>query len=103
MTVGKGIAHSKSIEEKINRKSGTKMEVMGVDDALPQVLWTDCFTKAQDWSHNTTTHQDEKSVMPLENNRRLSGNNRTKHINVQHHFIEDVIEQGEENMAFEHR
>ena len=69
--------------------------MIGVDDVSPQVLWTDCFMKEQGWSHNTTIYQDNKSATLLENNGRLSSGNRTKHINVRCHFIEDVIECGE--------
>ena len=54
--------------------------------------------KEQGWSHNTMIHQDNKSEMSLENNCRLSGGNRTKHINVWCHFIKDAIEHGEVNV-----
>ena len=92
VTMGKGSTHSKSIKQKINGKSGAETEVIGVDDALPQALWTNYFMKAQGWTHNTTTHQDNKSATSLENNGRLSSGNRTKHINVRCHFIKDAIE-----------
>ena len=91
LTVGKGSIHSERIKQKINGKSGTKTEAIGVDDVPPQVLWTDHFMKAQGWSHNTTIHQDNKSATLLENDSGLSSGNRTKHINVQCHFTEDVI------------
>ena len=54
--------------------------------------------KAQGWSHNTTIHQDNKSATSLENNGRLSGGNRTEHVNMQCHFIEDAMERGEVNV-----
>ena len=83
---------------KINGKSSVETEVTGADDALPQVLWTNWFMKTQGWSHNTTIHQDNKIVTSLESNGRLSSDNGTKHINIRHCFIEDVIERREVNV-----
>ena len=35
-------------------KSSAETEVTGVENALSQVLWTNCFMKMQGWSHNAT-------------------------------------------------
>ena len=43
-------------------------------------------------------YQDNESAILLENNGRLSGDNRTKHTNIRCYFIEDAIEPGEANM-----
>ena len=96
--MGKGSIHSESIKQKINGKSSAKTKVIGVDDLSPQVLWTNYFMKEQGWSCNTTIHQDNKSAMLLKNDDRLSSGNHTKHINVRHCFIEDVIEHREVNV-----
>ena len=93
--MGKGGIHSESIKKNINSESSTKTEVIGVDDVSPQVLWTNYFMKEQGGSHNTTICQDNKSATLLENIRRLSSGNCTKHINVQCCFIKDAIERGE--------
>ena len=82
----------------MNGESGTKTEVIGVDDVSPQVLWTSHFMKAQGWLCNTTVHQDSKSATSQENNCRLSGGNCTKHSNSQCHFFEDAIKCGKVNI-----
>ena len=83
-----------STKQKINGESSTEIEITGVDDVMPQALWTNHFMKAQGWSHNTKIHQDNNSAIPLENNGRLSRGNRTKHTNVRCHFIKDAIDRG---------
>ena len=40
MTLGGGAVTSFSIKQCINTKSSTKAELIGVDEALPQILWT---------------------------------------------------------------
>lgn len=40
MTSGKGSVYSGFTRQKLNTKSSTEAEVVGVDDALQQVLWT---------------------------------------------------------------
>ena len=98
LTMGKGGIHIKSIEQKIDGKSGTETEIIGVDDVSHQILWTNHFTKAQGWTHNTTIHPDIKSAISLENERRLSGGSGTKHINTRHCFVKETIKQGEMNV-----
>ena len=38
MTLGKGAVYSRSTKQKINTKSSTESELVGVDDILPQIL-----------------------------------------------------------------
>ena len=100
MTMGKGSIYNKSTKQKINAKSSTEAELIGVDDILPQVLWSNYFVKAQGWSHQTTIFQDNKSAILLENNGRLSSSGRTKHINVRYYFIKDVISRNEASIKY---
>ena len=39
MSLGKGLAHSFSTKQKINEKSSTEDELIGVDDAMAIILW----------------------------------------------------------------
>ena len=78
--MGKGEVYNQSTKQKINTKSSTETEVVGVDDILPQVLWTNNFLRAQEWEiNNTVIHQDNKSAILLESNGELSSSSRTKH------------------------
>jgi hypothetical protein len=46
MSMGEGSIYSSSSSQKINTRSSTECEVVGVHDMLPQALWTKSF-----WSH----------------------------------------------------
>ena len=39
MSLGKGAAMSMSWGQKLNTKSSTESELVGINDALPQILW----------------------------------------------------------------
>ena len=101
LTLGKGAVYSRSTKQKINTKSSTEGEIVGVDDILPQVLWTNYFMRAQGYgSKETVVYQDNKSAILLENNGKLSSSKRTKHINVRYYFVKDCVERKELRIEF---
>ena len=40
MSLGKGIIYGALTHQKLNTKSSTEAELIGVDDLMPQILWT---------------------------------------------------------------
>ena len=63
MTFGSGALTSFSCKQKLNAKSSTKAELIWVDDALSQMLWT-LFLENQGYTMSTNLlHQDNKSDM----------------------------------------
>ena len=69
MTMGKGVGISFSQKQKLNAKSSTEAELIGIDEALPQILWTHYFLEEQ--GHPTKQniiHQDNHSSITLEQN-----------------------------------
>ena len=96
MTLGKGAIYAKSSKQKINTKSSTEAELVGVDDIMGQALWTRNFLEAQGYQvTENVIYQDNMSAMLLEKNGRASSSKRTKHINVRYFFVKDRIESGE--------
>ena len=96
MTLGKGAISSFSHKHKQNAKSSTESELYGVYDALPKVMWSLEFLRAQ--GHNVShalMYQDNKSAILLEVNGRLSSSKRTKHIKMKFFFVKDQVDQGE--------
>jgi len=88
MSLGKGVIYGTSTRQKLNTKSSTEAELVGMSDVLPQALWTCYFMEAQ--GHNiedSLLHQDNESTMRLENNGCGSSGKRTRHINIQYFFI----------------
>ena len=96
MTMGKGSVHDKSTKQKLNAKSSTELELVGVDDVPPQVSWTNHFMRKQGCdSMETIVMQDNESATLLENDGELSSSDHTKHVNVQCYFVKDCIDRKE--------
>ena len=69
MTLGKGAVISNSWRQKCNTRSSTESELVGVDDAIPTVLWSLYFIQAQGYKiTHATICQDNKSVILLKKN-----------------------------------
>ena len=83
MTLGHGCICNMSRKQKSNTKSGTELELMGVDDFMSPVLWTRHFLHAQGCNCNeTVVCQDNTSAISLEKNGKLSSSKQTWHTNV---------------------
>jgi hypothetical protein len=67
MLLGKGSAYSRSTRQKLNTKSSTEAELVGVDDVMPQVLWTRYFLEAQGYTvRDSIIYQDNQSSIVAE-------------------------------------
>jgi len=55
MTLGKGAVMSFSRGQKLNVQSSTECELVGIDDAMPQMMWSKYFIEAQGWTVDTTS------------------------------------------------
>ena len=79
MSFGGGAVISGSRKQKLNGKSSTDNEIIGVDDFMGQILYTLYFMRAQgyDVTHNIL-FQDNQSCMQLLINGRASGSKKVK-------------------------
>jgi hypothetical protein len=90
MSLGKGAAYGTSTREKLNTKSSTEAELVGVNDVMPQILWTRYFLEAQGYGvEDSLVYQDNQSAILLEKNGRASSGKRTRHINIRYFFVTD--------------
>ena len=103
MTMGKGALYSSSQKQKLNSKSSTETEVIGLNDGLNQVLWTKYFLEGQSYGVKyTSILQDNKSSILMEENGKLSSTKNTRHIAIRFYFICDVMKRkGNEDMRIE--
>ena len=92
MSLSRGTVYGMLTRQKLNTKSSTEAEVVAVNDAMPQILWTRYFLEAQGYSvTDSVVYQDNQSAMLLENNGRFSSSKRTHHINIRYFFVTDRI------------
>ena len=91
-----GSVISISKKQKLNKNILTEAELIWADNAMPHMLWTRCFLKAQGYGiDNNIFYQDNMSEMLLEKKGKKSSTKNTKHINVRYYFIKDRLETGD--------
>jgi hypothetical protein len=100
MSMGLGAANSSSQKQKLNTKSSTEAELVGVADILPQVLWTRYFLEAQGYGTNSILHQDNQASIRMEENGRASSGRKTRHINIRYFFIADRVAKKEVSIIY---
>jgi hypothetical protein len=90
MIMGRGYPISVSTKQKLNTKSLTESELVGVDNMMPIILWTCYFLLSQGYGViKNLLLQDNKSSILLERNGKASSRKRTRHINIHYFFITD--------------
>ena len=96
MTMGKGASMSFSRGQKLNARSSTEAELIGLDDAIPDILWGRFFLEGQGYTieHNIV-YQDNKSTILLATNGRASSSRNTKHIRNRYFLIKDLCDRSE--------
>jgi hypothetical protein len=82
MSMGTGAAYLTSKKQKLNTKSSTEAEPVGVEDMLPQALWTKYFMEAQGYGVSTVLNQDNQSTIKLSENGKASSGRGSRHINI---------------------
>ena len=96
LTLGRGFPIVNSTKQKLNTRSSTESELVGVDDMMPTILWARYFLKAQGYDvTDNIIYQDNQSAILLEKNGKASSSKRTKHIAVRYFFITNRIQMGE--------
>ena len=92
MFLGAGAVMSASTKQKVNTKSSTEAELIGLDDYIAQIMWTKNFLDAQGYDvKDTIIYQDNMSTIRLAENGRASVGKRSRHLNIKYFFITDLI------------
>jgi hypothetical protein len=92
LTLGRGFPISVSTKQKLNKRSSTESELLGVNDMMPIICRTCYFLLSQGYRIiENLLLQDNKSSILLEQNGRASSGKRTRHINIRYFFITDRV------------
>ena len=93
LSLGKGCPINMSSKQKINTRSSTEAELVGINDAMTMILWVRLFLMAQGHEiRDNIVYQDNQSTMLLAKNGRQSSGKQTRHIEIRYYFITDQIE-----------
>jgi hypothetical protein len=92
LTMGRGFSITASTKQKLNTRSSTKSELVGVDDMMPIIIWTCYFLLLQGYGIvKNLLLQDNKSSILLEQNGKASSSKCTRHINIRSFYITDQV------------
>jgi hypothetical protein len=111
LTLGRGALISGSYKQKINTKSSTESELVGVEDGMPFIMWIRLFYIKQfklypsdhpmkEIGQKNIILQDNTITIQLENNGRRSSGKRTRHINIRYFYITDQIKEGKVSVTY---
>jgi hypothetical protein len=83
LTMERGFPITASTKQKLNTRSSTESELVGVDDMMPIIIWTCYFLLSQGYGIiENLLLQDNRSSILLGKNGRASSSKRTRHINI---------------------
>ena len=101
ISLGHGAVHAKSSKQKLNSKSSTETELIGLSDYLSQVLWVRNFLRAQGYDElkPAVIFQDNKSTITMASKGKHIGES-TRHIDIRYFFIKHYLESKEVNIEY---
>ena len=101
MSLGMGILHGKSSKQKLNVKSSTEAELVGVSDYLPYNIWLLMFLSAQGYEiTDNVLYQDNQSTILMLKNGRNSCTGNSRHVHIRYFFVKDRVEKGEVRVEY---
>lgn len=81
------------LKQRLNVKSSTEAEVVGVSDFLPNMIWARIFIEAQVYLiEENKLNQDNQSAMKIKTNGKMSCGKKSRHIDARYGvFIKDRL------------
>jgi hypothetical protein len=96
LTLGHGFPISSSGKQKLNTRSSTESELVGVDGMMSLIIWSRNFLIARGYVVvDNILHQNNRSAILLEQNCKMSSGKHTKHISIRYFFVTDRVKAGE--------
>jgi hypothetical protein len=95
ITINDGSVYCESTKQSLNTKSSTESELVGLSDAISQVIWTRNYLIAQGYDLGPAkVFQDNLSTMAMVKNGRPTSK-RTRHIHIRFFFVKDRVDSHE--------
>ena len=89
--IGRGPVYANSKTQKLNTKSSSEAELIGISDNSNQVIWSREFVKEQGYNVDPAViYEDNTSTINMVKNGR-SNSERTRHIAIRFYFIADRV------------
>lgn len=93
VSFGQGVLSTMCRKQKLNAKSSTEAEVIGMSNFISNMIWTRIFLEAQGFElEENTLFQDNQSAMKMLKNGKQSSEKDTKHMDNRYFFIKDRLE-----------
>ena len=100
-TFGTGMFSSDSKKQKINTKSSTEAEVVGLADRLPRVVHHQLFMDAQGYTlYSNVLLQDNQAAIRMECNGKMSCSKRSRHMNIRYFYVKDLVDRKEVEVEY---
>ena len=101
MSFGWGLIHGRSSKQKLNTKSSTEAELVGVSEYLPYNIWLINFMKEQGYSiQSNVLYQDNESAIKMEKNGRNSCTGNSRHVDIRYFFVKNRVDKKEVEVAY---
>ena len=101
ISFGTGVVATKCQKQKLNVKSSTEGELVGVSDFMPNMVWVRMFIEAQGYSlEENILFQDNQSAIKIELNGKKSSGQKTKHMDNRFFWIKDRISKERINIEY---
>ena len=101
MSFGLGTLHARSTKQKLNTKSSTEAEIVGISDYLPFNIWLRMFLEEQGFFlGKNIVYQDNQSAIKMERNGRNSCTGNSRHVDIRYFFVKDRVDKGEISVEY---
>ena len=101
ISFGTGVVHGRSSKQKLNAKSSTEAEIIGMSEFIPFQIWMTNFLKYQGYKiDKNVVFQDNQSAIRMETNGRNSCTGNSRHIDIRYFFVKDRIDKGEFEITY---
>ena len=92
MSWGWGVLLTKCQKQKLNTKSSTEGEIVGVSDFMPNMIWARMFLEGQGiLLKENILYQDNQSAIKIVENGKKSSGQKTKHMDARYFWIKDRV------------